>query len=202
MKLLAALALLMSPAFGCDCVTTATPCSLIAPPALAGSGIVFVGRVISAPEGRYPMGIARVAVEEVLQNVPPETSEVNIFNAGTDCDYPLQAGERYVIFAEGSVKDQLHIGGCSMTFPVAGNERVLDALRNERAGGPPRLVGKVLESTGQFSHGAGLAGVTVTAIGCEVQPTMVRQDGSRPEDQSGRTGQQQPGYADPERPIV
>jgi hypothetical protein len=50
---------------------------------------------------------------------------------------------------------------CSNSFPLRGNEHILEALRNQVKGGPPRLVGTVLKSTGAYSHDGGLDGVSV-----------------------------------------
>jgi len=104
-------------------------------------------------------------MEEALQNVPAGLQEVDIdTQAGSSCYYRLERDERYVIFTdrrEGS--GSFSIAACSNTFNVRGSEHILDALRNQVKGGPPRLLGTVLRSTGEYLRNGGVAGVSVIA---------------------------------------
>jgi hypothetical protein len=130
---------------------------------MSGDTVVFVARVtVDSGEG-WGTGPARVVVEEGLHNAPKEMEQVQVNTAaGTSCYRRLQAGERYVIFA-GQHDGTLYSGGCSGTFEVRGNEHILDALRSQARGGPSRLTGTVLRSTGRYSHDGAIAGASVTA---------------------------------------
>jgi len=124
------------------------PCS-----AMSGNAVVFVGRVLS---GSQP---TRIAIEERLYNVPKDVKELEIDTAG----FPLESDERYVIFAGRDEEDNLVVVPCSETFKLAGNEHVLDALRNHAAGGASRLVGTVRRMSGDESDVGVVAGAIVTA---------------------------------------
>jgi len=143
------MALLMAgPVFGCPCKNTGTPCS-----AMSGNAVVFVGRVLSDSQP------TRVAIEERLYNVPKEVRELKIDMAG----FPLESDERYVIFAGRDEEDNLVVVPCSETFKLAGNEHVLDALRNHAAGGASRLIGTVRRMSGNESDMGVVPGAIVTA---------------------------------------
>jgi len=153
-----ALALLAAPAFGCSCFSNASPCSSTEP-----DTAVFVGRVLVDSGEGWGTGPARVLIEEKLFHVADGLEEVDIATgSGTSCYRRLKAGERYVIFASKS-GERLSVGGCNPTFSLAGNEHILNALRNKARGGPPRLVGLVRRSDGPYSHGSGIGGVRVAA---------------------------------------
>ena len=151
----------LAPLSACSCFNSATACSDMGTP-----NIVFVGRVlVDSGEGRGTRP-ARVEVEEPLVNVPPEMRQVDVDSlVGTSCYYRLQAGERYVVFAQrqDGEPQKLFILACSNTFNVKGKEHILDALRNQLRGGPSRLVGTVRQNTGRYSHDPGVAGATVVA---------------------------------------
>jgi hypothetical protein len=161
--LLLALLAFAVPGFGCSCAgnsTYSSPCS-----ALTGSDPVFVGLVLKDSGEGKGTGPARVRVEEGLANTPESLREVDIdTGAGSSCYHRLQAGERYVIFPQTQPRNNpWRIGGCGPTFPVRGNEHLLDALRNAARKGPSRLVGKVLRMRNQYETAEGIAGATVTA---------------------------------------
>lgn len=156
----AALLIFAAPALACSCFSNVTPCS-----SLSGSNPVFVAFVLKdSGEGRGT-GPARVRIEEGLVNTPESLGEVDIHtNAGSSCYRRLRAGERYVIYADNQPRNNgWSISGCSPTFPVRGNEHLLDALRNAARKGPSRLVGKVLRMHNQYETAEGIAGATVTA---------------------------------------
>jgi len=124
------------------------------------SAIVLVARV-TAEGGRAKQRNTHVVIEEALQNVPKGLQEVDIDNnAGSNCLYRLEPGERYVIVTDSSYR----IITCSTTFKVKGKEHVLEALGNQVKGGPTRIVGTVLRREVLFSGtDQPLAGVLVTA---------------------------------------
>jgi hypothetical protein len=156
MGLLWTILLATAPSWACSCTNTATPCSHV-----GGSTVIFVAHVLTDSGEGWGHGPARVAIEEPLQNVPSGLREAEISTAaGTSCYFRLKAGERYVILTQGP---SYSVAGCSSSFQLRGNEHILEALRNQVRGGPPRLVGTVLKSTGAYSHGAGLDGVSVIA---------------------------------------
>jgi len=134
---------------------------------MTGSTVVFLGRVLVDSGEGWGTGPARVLIEESLLNVPKDLREVEIdTSAGTSCYYRLKAGERYVVFAarRDGLPVRLRIGGCSNTFPLQGHEHILDALRSKAQGGPSRLVGAVLRSSGAYTHEDGVPGALVVAI--------------------------------------
>jgi hypothetical protein len=111
-------------------------------------------------------------IEEALLHVPQDLREVDInTSAGTSCYYRLQAGERYVIFAQKQDGPplRLSIGACSNTFPLEGNRHILDALRNLSRGGLPRLVGIVRRNGGPYTRDGEVAGAVVTARSATTQ---------------------------------
>jgi len=67
-------------------------------------------------------------------------------------------GERYVIQTPA---DKYRVSVCSSSFPVRGNEHVLEAMRSVWKGGPSVLVGRVLKSTGVHEREGGVAGAKV-----------------------------------------
>ena len=146
-------------ACACFCISSGSQCS-----EMRGSAVVFVGRVlIDSGEGMGSRA-ARVEIEEALQNLPDDLREVDLdTSAGTSCHYRLKIGERYAIFAYSREGDpaSLHIGACSNTFNLRGKEHMLDALRNQSKGGPSRLAGTVMRSTGPYSREAGVRGASV-----------------------------------------
>ncbi len=156
----AALLIFAAPAIACSCFSNATPCS-----SLSGSDPVFVALVLKDSGEGLGTGPARVRIEEGLVNSPESQSEVEIHtNAGSSCYRRLRAGERYVIYANNQLRTNgWSISGCGPTFPVSGNEHLLDALRNAVRKGPSRLVGKVLRMRNQYETAEGIAGATVTA---------------------------------------
>jgi len=134
---------------------------------MAGSTVVFLGRVLVDSGEGWGTGPARVLIEGSLLNVPKDLREVEIdTSAGTSCYCRLKARERYVVFADkpDALPVRLKIGGaCTNTFPLQGNERILDALRNQARGGPSRLVGAVRRSGGAYTNEGGVPGAVVTA---------------------------------------
>ena len=156
MRFLWMLLLAAAPSWACSCISNATPCSQV-----GGSTVIFVARVLTDSGEGWGTGSARVAIEEGLQNVPSGLREVDINTAaGTSCYFRLKAGERYVILTQGP---SYSVAACSTSFQLRGKEHILQALRDQIKGGSPSLVGTVLKSTGAYSHGGGIEGVSVIA---------------------------------------
>jgi hypothetical protein len=145
-------------AWACSCLQGGSVCSS----AQSKDTVIFVARVLKdSGHGRSGTGLARVAIEEAVQNVPPGLKEADIdTSAGTSCYFRLTQGERYVVIT--SSKGRYSVGGCSRSFALRGNERILDALRNQAQGGPPRLVGRVRKTVGSWHGQDGLPDVVVT----------------------------------------
>lgn len=142
------------PAWACGCFSNATACS-----ALTSSYTIFVAEVTVDSGENWGKGAGKVAIVEALRNVPPGLRETWIdTEAGTSCYFRLKAGERYVIISNGP---RYRVGGCSLSFPVQGNEHILDALRSSVNGGPPRLVGSVRKSSGRYSQDGTIPNATV-----------------------------------------
>jgi len=113
-------------------------------------------------------GPAKVVIEEPLANVPDGLQEVSIDSgAGTSCHFRLNEGERYVLFAYKTKDGRLGVGGCTNSFPIAGKEYILEALRNKARKGPPRLIGTVRKSDATYGPYQGLPGVRVTVRSAE-----------------------------------
>lgn len=145
-------------AWACFCVQGGSVCSS----AQSKDTVIFVARVLKdSGSGRWGTGMARVEIEEAVQNVPAELKEVDVDTlAGTSCYFRLVQGERYVVIT--SSKGRYSVGGCSPSFALRGNERILDALRNQAQGGPPRLVGRVRKTVGSWPGQDGLPDAVVT----------------------------------------
>lgn len=159
MRLVFAILLAAASSHACSCLNTGTPCSYV-----GSAHAIFVGRVLIDSGEGWGNRTARVVIEEALQNVDPKLREIDVeTSAGTSCYHRLKEGERYAIFAQRpESKDQsFSIGACSKTFNVRGNEHILDALRNQSKGGPPRLVGTVLRNAGRYSQDSGVPGASV-----------------------------------------
>jgi len=112
------------------------------------SSVVFVGRVLDAGDEKYKGRPARVKILEKLHNVQPGVDEVNVeYAPESSCSYDLSANTVHVFDALRDRADSklLHISSCSGSFPIQGREYLLDALRNQAAGGESRIVGKVLK---------------------------------------------------------
>ena len=156
MRFLAMFFLAAAPSWACSCVGNATPCSQV-----GGSTVIFVARVLTDSGDGLGTGPAHVAIEEGLQNVASGQSEADINTAaGTSCYFRLKAGERYVIITQGP---SYSVAACSTSFQLRGKEHILQAMRDQIKGGPPRLLGTVVKSTGAYSHAGGIEGVSVTA---------------------------------------
>jgi hypothetical protein len=156
MRLLWTLLLTAAPALACSCVGKSTPCNYV-----GGSTVIFVARVLTDSGEGWGTGPTRVVIEEGLQNVPSGLRETKIDTAaGTSCYFRLKAGEWYVIVTQGPTYS---VAACSSSFQLRGNGHILEALRNQVNGGAPRLVGTVRKSTGMYSQGEGLGGVSVLA---------------------------------------
>lgn len=148
------LLLAMVPAYACTCVSTGSACSTWA----KGQEIF----VVTVEEAATPGGVARVRVEERLWGTVKEGVSIPLSTwAGSSCEYPMRAGERHVIFAEAN-GGTLGTGACSFSFAVAGQEHILEALRNQKAGGKPWLTGTVEMPVGWPSQEIPAAGVRVT----------------------------------------
>lgn len=133
MRLLFLTALVVQSTWACSCVNTATPCSQ-----LNGPAVIFVAEVIVDSGEDWGQGPAKVAIVEPLRNVPAGLQEATIDTAaGTSCYFRLRAGERYVIITTGP---RYLVAGCTSSFPLRGNEHILDAMRNQLNGGAPRLL--------------------------------------------------------------
>lgn len=134
---------------------------------MTSSTVVFVGRVLIDSGEGIGNRAARVLVEEPLQNISRDLREVDVdSDFGSSCYFRLEAGERYVFLAVRSAdrRPALQISVCSKSFPLTGNEHLLDALRNQLEGGAPRMVGSVRRETEGLSEPGGIAGAHVTAI--------------------------------------
>lgn len=153
------LAILFAPIlWPCSCIGVTNLCG-----APGGSWAVFVARVLRDSGEGWGKGPARAVIEEVLQNVPSGSREVEIdTQAGTSCYFRLKAGERYVIVSHVR-SDRYSVGHCSQSFQVRGNEHILDAMRSVWRGGPTVLVGRVSKSTSKYRSDGGIPGVTVVA---------------------------------------
>ncbi len=123
---------------------------------------IFVARVIR-DSGEYPgHRPGRVAIEEVLQNVPAGLKQVEVdTQAGTSCYFRLVAGERYVILSRADSAGRYGVHSCSKSFALRGNEHVFDAMRSIWKGGPSVLVGRVSKSTGELEREGGVVGASV-----------------------------------------
>jgi hypothetical protein len=149
-------------ALGCSCATSGSYCT-----ALAGTQIVFVGRVIEDSGEGYGKGPARMAVEEVLHGLSKETRELTVgTSAGTSCYMRLQKDERYVIYAskQAGSRDRVRRDDCSFSFSLRGNEKLLAALRDAEFGRASTLVGKVTVKHEEYNvSGEGASGLNVIA---------------------------------------
>lgn len=173
MRLLLMLAVGVTPTFACACARLAAPDGIAgghlkevtACSGIKGDAIVFAGRVLANQAGENGRHTAQVSVEEALWNVPEGTKqfELAVQFPPSDCSFDLQTGQRYVLFARKNGNGMLAVNACSHSFKLDGNEPLLDALRNEIAGGSSRLLGRVFELAGQAPRGGGLPGVTVKA---------------------------------------
>jgi hypothetical protein len=114
--------------------------------------------LVDSGEG-WGTGPAKVAIVDALQNVPEGLKETTIETmAGSSCYRRLRAGQRYVIITSGP---RYMVGGCGLSFALAGKEHILEAMRGRLRGDAPSLVGNVFKSTGRFSHEGGIAGAEV-----------------------------------------
>lgn len=149
------------PAYACSCNNSLTPCS-----DMSGATVAFLARVIVDTGDGWGTRPARVAIEEPLLNVPGGLKEIEIDSgAGTSCNFSFKKDLEYVVFA--SKVDgpgfRLRVGGCSNTFALAGNEYILDALRNQARAGTSRLIGVVRLRNGRDAQDGLLDGAKVTA---------------------------------------
>lgn len=82
-------------AWACSCVQGGSVCSS----AQSDDTVIFVARVLKdSGSERWGTGMARVAIEEAVHNVPPGLKEADIdTSAGTSCYFRLTQGERYVV---------------------------------------------------------------------------------------------------------
>ena len=155
--------LLQTPgALACTCVTTGSACT-----GLRETEVVFVGRVTQDSGEGWGTGPARMVVEETLHGLPKGLLEVTVDTAaGTSCYMRLKLNERFVIYGRrvAGTPDRIRRDWCSFSFELAGNERLLAALREAEAGRGSRLVGKVQMKYGDYnSQGEGATGVKVVA---------------------------------------
>jgi hypothetical protein len=149
-------------ALGCSCVTTGSYCT-----ALAGTQIVFVGRVVEDSGEGGGKGPARMAVEEVLHGLSKDIRELTVdTSAGTSCYMRLQKDERYVIYASKLFRsrDRVRRDDCSFSFSLKGNEKLLAALRDAQTRKEAALIGKVTVKHEEYDlSGEGASGLTVIA---------------------------------------
>ena len=138
--------------------------------ALNVTEVVFLGRV-TVDSGEGWGTLPGRFVEEILQGLPAELKEKEVevdTSVRTSCYWRLELGERYVVFAsrQSGRADRLRSSGCSFSFGVRGNEALLNALRQAKAGGPASLVGKVYRMSGKYERDSeGVIGATVYAEG-------------------------------------
>lgn len=139
--------------FTCSCLRTGTACTWF-----NGTPLVIVGRVLVDSGEGWGERPARVQVEEALRGLSLDVREVEVNTMfGTSCYARLQKDERYIIYARTDPKrpGMFFAGGCEYLFKVAGNETLLDALRNAATGGPPRLVGQVRARSSRYGYSSG-----------------------------------------------
>jgi hypothetical protein len=146
--------------WGCSCVPGITACNNF-----AKANVVVVGKVIRDTGAGLGTGLGRIAVEEILHGLPRDVREIDVNTSPmSSCYMRLALNERYLLF--GSVENGVLFSGfCAGSRNLAGNELLLDALRQAEAHGPSRLVGTV--GIGKSLYGsderAG-AGLRVVAI--------------------------------------
>ncbi|MBY0374969.1 MAG: carboxypeptidase-like regulatory domain-containing protein, partial [Bryobacteraceae bacterium] len=143
------------PSYACKCAGTYEACRS----ASVTSNAVFVARVLTDSGERFGQGPANVEIEEVLQNVPPGLRRATIdTSSGNSCYFRLRAGERYVIISSGPPY-AVHV--CSSSFPLRGNEHVLEALRRQIRKTGPIITGVVRKSTSSYGHDGAVANAKV-----------------------------------------
>jgi hypothetical protein len=108
-----------------------------------------------------------MVIEEVFHGLPVGLPEVEVETwAGTSCYMRLQKDEEYVIYGtrDKNHPDVVRRDACSFSFAVAGNETLLNALRQMETGGDSTLVGKVYKKKDMYGVGEPVgAGIRVAA---------------------------------------
>lgn len=124
---------------------------------------MFVGRVLVSSAEQSGGRPARVRILEPIRNMPDGLTEVEVEN-DPGSDYPLEAGTVHLLAARpGRNPKTIRVGVCSGSFKVDGRDFILNALRNQAAGGPARLIGRVLHGTRMYYQGSVVAGARVVA---------------------------------------
>ncbi len=181
-------------ALGCSCNDLGSPCS-----GLRSPWIVLAAKALTNSTN-IPGKPAKMLVEEPFLNVPAGLKEFLADTSGP-CEYgPLKAGERYVIYThpDGRLDGVYHISMCSHTFAIRNRPRLLEALRNQLKGGPPRLIGRTLPVAYDPGRDApALAGVTVTLRGRDILQSTVSDAAGSYEFQNLRNGRYTIQFAKP-----
>ncbi len=161
--LLSALLLMPVPSiFPCSCGTTADVCNWAKAYSTPSDGtspgsdrVVFVAEVLEGTGERHfdiAEPPAKVRVLEVFKGVKSgeEVLSVNP-SLGTSCSFRMRAGQRWLLIGSRHGDEDLsknpadiYISGCSHSFRIDGNERLLAAIRNSIQSDREALVGKVL----------------------------------------------------------
>ncbi|MFN7918825.1 MAG: carboxypeptidase-like regulatory domain-containing protein [Bryobacteraceae bacterium] len=129
--------------------------------------VIFVGRVLVENDNKNFLP-ARMAIEERILNVPSALKEIRVHTgAGWSLGTSVAKGQRWVVISGKPPYGPFEVGisGCSPSFLLDGNGHMLDAVKNQLKGGPPRLVGTVGRSEAGYPHTTRLAGVKIVARG-------------------------------------
>ncbi len=108
--------------------------------------MIVTGQVTRDSGEDWGIGAARVRITEVLRGLPPSwvgrEMEVDT-GAGSSCYMRLVAGRTYAIFGGRKGESELQRSWCSGSFDVAGNSKLLNALKSVLRNERPRLVGSL-----------------------------------------------------------
>lgn len=162
----------------CSCIPERPVCE-----AFGGSSAVFVGKVTGGAQQRlqrnedgttttYEVGEIYFAVEETFSGVKGlKRVTIHSGTGGGDCGYWFRRGERYLVYAYGSLKEGLSTSICSRTRHLSEAGEDLSLLRQlpvEGSGvkinGMVAALGDEIDKEGRHKV-EGIAGITVTITG-------------------------------------
>jgi Carboxypeptidase regulatory-like domain len=158
-----AIGLLPKPADACDCAMPGPACN-----AAWGADAVFVGNVVSIESSSVGGRRVQLAVVEAFRGFQLSQVTLGTGYGQSDCDYPFQMGESYVVYAHRSPQGQLSTNICSRTRPVRIATEDLSYLRSLasiRPGTLARVAGRVQLWQLGPNPGGPVPNVTVTARG-------------------------------------
>jgi hypothetical protein len=159
--------------YACSCFGPRLPCE-----AFGQASAVFIGRAVEG-EKRYERrdengkievtfgGRVHLAVEEVFSGI--RGKEIDIDVGETNCGYPFEPGETYLVYADGDLKRGFSASVCSRTRRLADAQEDLEFLQHlPPKGTGARIFGIIYTDfrfTGEDNRPEydGLAGIKVTA---------------------------------------